>query len=562
MATYDELMAAARKADEMGDAEGARRLLEMAIAAKGSGPSLPPGITPDAMALYNQQRDMDALMGSSAGVKAVTEGVAAPEIDMGKISEANMRDQGHGGAGDTGAMGLLNGLTFGLADEGVGAMRAAGSLFTDQSMADAYKEGRDNTRAVMGIGKEEHPWIGLGSEVAGAVASPVSLLNLPKIAKAGSTVKRIGAGAGIGAGQGALFGYNNAEGGVGGRASGAAMGGFFGLGAGAALPALGAAWSAGPGKWARQAAENKRFVGAAPDNDKLRGLAKEAFSIADEAAPFSREAFADWAEELANKARGAGMRPKVTPAARSLLDEILEEANLAKSPKISFGSLDELRAVAGNVAGKTGDKGEQGLGMLMKNAIDDFVENNPDVSKAAKLGRRLWRQMRNSEMIDDAMEKAKLNASGFENGLRIQFRNILNKDVGKNRLPKGLKSAMEEVVQGTTGGNWFRKVARMASVGSGQQTNMLGAGLSATGGATLGSMLGGPVGGVVGGMLPAIAGRGAGALAEKSTLNAANRARAVAAMGRIPNKVPAIDHARPIGLLERLIGAGAIPTTQ
>lgn len=528
----------------------------MALAAKNetAAPQPPPGIE-------EYVANIGVNNAPSAADRLLSEGPRLDEnaLALAAANDPNAaRDEGMNAPWVTGLFGAANGATFGGADEIAGFGGGLASLVTGNGYMPGYEQSRDRVRTAMEVGAEDNPMTALGSEVAGAALSPVSLLAGAKMANSGSTLGRIGTGAAAGAGTGATYGFLDSEGGAGERGQGAVTGGILGGALGAGLPAISAGWQAGPGRWLAQAAENKKFANAAPDVDTLKGLAKEAFSIADEAAPFSREAFADWAEGLANKARSAGLRDRVTPAARGLLDEILDEADLSKSPGITYNTLDELRAVAGNVAGKVNDKGEQGLGMLMRDAIDEFVENNPDASKAAKLGRKLWQQMRNSELVQDAMEKAQLAGSGFENGLRNEFRSILKADVSKNRLPKGLKAAMKEVVDGTTGGNFLRKVARMAAPGTGSHTNMLGFGLSTGAGATLGNMIAPGAGGLVGGVLPAILGTAASKGATNSTLNAANKAGAVAAFGRVPNTVPMFDPTRPVGLLERLIAPGAI----
>ena len=137
--------------------------------------------------------------------------------------------------------------------------------------------------------------------------------------------------------------------------------------------------------------------------------------------------------------------------------------------------------------------------------------------------------MRNSELVQEAMEKAKLAASGFENGLRNEFRAIVKRDIGRNRLPKELKAAMVEVIDGTRAGNVFKKIGRMMGPGRNQQSNMLGMGLSSGAGAAILAPAGlAPLGAAI----APIIGHAAQTAAERTTLNAANRAAAVAAAGK------------------------------
>jgi len=377
------------------------------------------------------------------------------------------------------------------------------------------------------VGREQNPMTSLGAELAGAIASPASLLAGPRIANAASIPGRVATGVAAGAAGGATYGYLDGQGGAGERLNSGVNNMALPAAIGGAIPLVGGIARAGVNA-AKNAGAAKTFVASAPTNDALRKSSKELFAIADQSPTMSREAWANSAEELADTMRGSGLSPRVTPAAAGAMDDILESGNLAKSPGVTFRELDQLRAVAGNVAKKP-DASEASLGLAIRDGIDDFLETYPDAGPVSKEARALWGRMRNSELVQEAMEKAKLAASGFENGLRNEFRAIVKRDIGRNRLPKELKAAMVEVIDGTRAGNVFKKIGRMMGPGRNQQSNMLGMGLSSGAGAAILAPAGlAPLGAAI----APIIGHAAQTAAERTTLNAANRAAAVAAAGK------------------------------
>jgi len=165
--------------------------------------------------------------------------------------------------------------------------------------------------------------------------------------------------------------------------------------------------------------------------------------------------------------------------------------------------------------------------------------------------RTLWGSMRRSEMIDEAFNRAQNHASGFENGLRSQFRSILNNPQKRRGLSADEIAAMERVVRGSVGTNVLNKLGKLG-VGLNQQSNSLMALLGAAGGAaaTGGSLLGGAA-------VP-IAGTIAQKLGQRGTRRAADFARALSASGgQVPR--PQISTMQRL-MLEDLVRRGAHTT--
>jgi hypothetical protein len=100
------------------------------------------------------------------------------------------------------------------------------------------------------------------------------------------------------------------------------------------------------------------------------------------------------------------------------------------------------------------------MGAIMIENIDNFLDGldpkklsrgaaGADVGPKFKVARELWGRARRSEMINDAFEKAKNQASGFENGIVVQFRSILNNKKKARFFKKDELQAMRDVVRGT-----------------------------------------------------------------------------------------------------------------
>ena len=81
-------------------------------------------------------------------------------------------------------------------------------------------------------------------------------------------------------------------------------------------------------------------------------------------------------------------------------------------------------------------------------------------------------------MIDDAMDEARNQASGFENGIRIAFRKIVNNPKKRKFFKKGEIDQMRLVVQGSTEANIAKLLGRFSPM-EGQSINALNSAVGA-----------------------------------------------------------------------------------
>lgn len=587
MADYDQIMRALRNAHAAGDTAAAQRLARMAQEAKGAAQAPAPATTPN---------DIPPEMADRMGSLLTREGQQARRLEM---AQAGLPDGAQiiatfGSASENGRVYQLPDGTRGIVSAGgassdpatVERVLAGDSVrritqdsfdrqaldqhpiaaranevvrgtpfigsYADEAVGLVSPQAGAAMRTASGAMQRQNPYETAGLNAAGGVigggamaaaAGPSVLAAAPqgignRVALAGVAGAVEGAVYGAGEGQGAER-LANAK-------TGAAVGGALG----GAIPVVGAALT-GAGNRLAQNRALRRAIASAPSLGELRGRARALFSGAD-GVQFPRDQFTAAADPILSNARRTGMAPMVTPTAQAVGSNIEEAATLPK-PTISFEELDTLRAQADVAAGHIGNPREAAIGAQMMDGIDDFMDDlNPEVAGQVQEARALWGRLRRSERIDAAFRRADLSASGVENGLRNEFRRILNSDkLRRGYSPEEIR-AMTAVVKGTKWGNFLRLVGT-AGMPTDQRRSFLGP----TIGATAGNAVGGPIGAVA---LPAAA-TGLRAASEATTRRAAERARSLVAAGGV-GQVPQIANEVRTALEAMLAGAAGRPANQ
>jgi len=263
--------------------------------------------------------------------------------------------------------------------------------------------------------------------------------------------------------------------------------------------------------------EVKKLIAAsAPSIDQLKGSARAIYSKIDDLGVQVKPQVTDKLFSRINQiVKSEGFNAKIHPKVSGVLDELQK----TKGQTLSVSEIDILRKVARGAA-RSLDPDEARLGNIIISKIDDSLDNlgakslikggNPEVGKLYRQARGLWGRARRSKLIEESFEKAKNQASGFENGLRNQFRSILN---NKKKI-KGFKpeevTAMRRIVRGGPAENMAKHIGKFGFT-EGQASTMLLGSAGVAGGAALG----GPVGAVI---VPAI-GQVSKNLAQKMTRN-------------------------------------------
>ena len=283
---------------------------------------------------------------------------------------------------------------------------------------------------------------------------------------------------------------------------------------------------------------NQALKESAPTIEGLKGESRAVFNqIDDLGVSIKPEAFESIPLRLMSLAKREGFNKRIHPKVSAALDEF--ESSIGKSPTVS--EVDTLRRVMQSAA-KSIEPDEARIGRAMLDEVDSFLdnlapsalrtgkENANQVGVLYKDARQLWGRAKRAEVMQTAVELAKDQASGFENGLRTQFRSILGR-IKRGKL-KGFSkdeiAAMDRVVKGDTAENTAKFLGKFG-LSEGHATSMLGAAVGIAGGAAVG----GPIGAVV---VPGV-GQVAKGLAQRMTRGNAEFASAITRAGKDGRKV-------------------------
>jgi len=242
----------------------------------------------------------------------------------------------------------------------------------------------------------------------------------------------------------------------------------------------------------KQGKISKSISESAPSVEQLKDTARAVYKeIDDTGAIINKNAFSSLSNKLVSEAKRSGLDKDITPNAVSALKRFQE----LDGKNVSITELDILRKVAQGAADSL-NRTEKAIGIQMIDTIDTFLDNAnekifldpsgrvPDFGPKYKAARDLWGRARRSELLDDAFTKARIQATGFENGLRIHFRSILNNKKQRRFFSQDEIKAIEKVVMGDTKENIAKLIGRLG-FGEGQATNIVGAAIGSGAGAAI-----------------------------------------------------------------------------
>jgi len=265
---------------------------------------------------------------------------------------------------------------------------------------------------------------------------------------------------------------------------------------------------------------SKLLKQAAPSVDELKATASGIYKSLDESGVVvPEEAFTRLARDITTKLNKEGADINLTPETNAVIKRLSSEVGRDKT----LTEIDTLRKVAQGAASSI-NANERRLGSIAVNKIDDFLDTQA-IGPEFKAARDLWGRAKKAELLDQAVVNAQDQASGFENGLRTQFRQILKRiNTGKERgFSKQETEAIRKVVNGTKAGNVARflgKFGILDGVTSRSLTTLGGVGLA------------GAAGGTGAAAAVPIVGQLSGALSQRMTLNNARMANSIIRAGK------------------------------
>ena len=441
------------------------------------------------------------------------------------------------------------GATFGLADElAAGGAAAIGKVLPESMgglppgtpFVDAYTGIRDNIRENTKGYAEENPKTALAAEIGGGLltggfgaakaAGMTGVRQLPKLAQLSMSGAAGGGLYGFGTGEGAKDSLQKAK-------TGAIIGGV-------ASPAIGFVG----GKLVDMRSKSKIMDvlrKTAPTQEEVKQASHALYKTAkDSGVVIRNQYYKDLLSKMGKEAKDFGFDLDLHPKTATAISRFMDKAD----DNIGIDELEILRKKM-QAAALSNERSDATLARNMLGVIDDAMDSlspnsvlsgkGADVGGILKQARALWGKQSRMDMLNEAVEKARNQASGFENGIRVQMRSILNNPKKLRGFSADDVDLMKQVVRGGTKENILKLIGKM-SISENQQSNLLGmlAGMAA----------GGSVGGAPGAIAMPIIGQAAKKSAQKLTRQNADNVIQSVARGVSPN-----------ALYAKLISAGNNP---
>jgi hypothetical protein len=422
------------------------------------------------------------------GTPAAPEPAPAPSQAQAEFDKLPWYGKAGQAAQDVARMGV-EGLTFGFSDKlgaKMGELVGAGSY--DENLAELRRE-TQGARDRMGM-------LGTGVEIAGQIAGPAKMLGaakaLPGASKVATTLSRLPAAkTATAVGGGAALGALDAAGHDKDIGTGAVIGGAAGAAGRVLAPVVGKVAGA---------AGRALGVNKAPQimtRDQIKEAAEAAYKASDDAGVILKpQALQRFAKEVQDDLAEFGYMPELQPKVGSVLNRL----NEMSQENVTLKGVDQLRKAVGMLSGSE-NRSEGAVGRQIVKKIDKFLDdldatdiltgNKTQGVTALQQARKLWASQRKSEIIEEALEKAKNNAAvsgtggNIDNAIRQQFRSILNSPKKSRGLTRDERAAMEAIVRGTKGQNLARLLGRLSPQGNGLMLLLHGVGGIGSGGTTL-----------------------------------------------------------------------------
>lgn len=328
--------------------------------------------------------------------------------------------------------GVAQGLTFGFSDEIAAGMASGGGLWGD------YDEELATERARMDENKELAGGYELGGQITGGIATGAGLMKsgVTMLAKNPTVLKA----AGEGALYGAAYGAGSSEEGE--RLEGAGKGAVAGFFTGGALQ--------GGANAIKSKIANSSVKKASPTIEELKQKSQALYTKMRESGVVVK------GKKIKNIKGRINLQLSQTTsdlapqahALKKLVDDTLQgDVNIIDLHNISKSI---------NRVSRSGLQGEDKhfVGKI-KTLVDSSIDNMgiKDIKgpiQAVKLKAQadeLWKTARKTEIVDELFEKAQNQATGFENGIVIQFRRLANNQKMLKQFSKEEQSMIKDLVR-------------------------------------------------------------------------------------------------------------------
>lgn len=214
--------------------------------------------------------------------------------------------------------------------------------------------------------------------------------------------------------------------------------------------------------------------GSVPTRAELAEAASAAYKRADEAGVVvSANSLFKLKTRVASMAKKEGLDKDLHPDSTAALRKILE----AKGQK-TLSEVETLRKVAKDAQGSLKSADKRLAGRIV-DELDEYIDNlgGADIvagdavkAKALKEARGLYSRAKKAETLEDLVSRAELSApnfsaSGMENALRTEFRNLAKNKKQMRMFTAAERAAIRRVAQGGKAENALRFIGKFAPTG-------------------------------------------------------------------------------------------------
>lgn len=226
----------------------------------------------------------------------------------------------------------------------------------------------------------------------------------------------------------------------------------------------------------RQAIEQRPVSGETPTTAQLRELAQQAYARADEAGLVIRPQSAARLKASIAQAieKEGGADPTLHSHTSAALRRIMD-----MEPR-TLQDIDRMRQIVLDAAGSP-SRADRRLAQIVRDRIDDYADrlstldimagNPQEAVQAIREARDYWSRFRKSEIIDELVRKAQIDAgknytqSGLENALRTRFAQLARNLKQMRQFTPEERAAIEKVAKGGPLENTLRFIGKFAPHG-------------------------------------------------------------------------------------------------
>lgn len=441
---------------------------------------------------------------------------------------------------------LVQGTTFGWADEMRGAVQGGLAAMQGKDFGQTYNQVVDESRQSLAQERKVNPVGSFVAELAGAVPTGMGLGgNL--VAKGATLGARAIGGMLVGAGQGALYGAGAGEGDLSQRAMQAVPSAIVGGAVGAAAPYVGnwvdetiQGWK--QGRVLDQAARN------APLSSEIKSAASDLLEQATGGQPLmiTDNAYFRFLGGVKSAADKLRINPDNDQQSVGLLKTLMGIADdTANGIRPDIKDLHLLRQLAGKVAQSPNGR-DSAFGTMVIKEIDNLITSlkpgdilgGTDPTQTANTlmkGISAWSRATKVAIVEEAIRVGEIAASGPEKGIRNAFRALMKRPDVWGRFSAAEQKAISDVVNGTPGSNLLKLIGTFGFGG-----NVATNGIGGAAGMAIGNAVAPGIGLVAGPVIGAIAKKGS----EKMTSDLAKRALGAVATDGL-KVIPPVNQAVP-----------------